>query len=864
LLSLLAVWAKRIERAISVLNVTSQSSVMLALFEQGLSDKQIAPPLILTSSPADWLAAPADWQIYDLSPLRAWKDAQGQFKSAQLLDWFCRQLPAWGWPQASIKKHYSFSFNGLIKVFDLSLDIKKQGCVLVGFLPELKLHDNDFCGVEYELQEYGSEIGYDAICISDGRSFSVSMSLGDPVHPDWEWSEQVYVGLPTPQDFGFELQFEAPQIKRIESFEALSALLAQSPPDQTWVMDSSLLAPIWPKVSAQTWSENLFLPETSLLDLIFSELNRHSPAAKIYLSLPKEVLGNEANVALREAILAHYHLRAWLEYKSAEDSDHEEILYCLSEHNQSPTQTWVEHYSAQSLEQALQSLKPLALFLANDSQTSPASGCFWQAEAQTPWLLARVRPDSEFLPPGFLDQGETFKLSQIAELCLIKSETLAPSQAWQTGDLWVSQQGNGAITVDIFSSTSQNLKQVYRLRLEAEHLALYPMCDSAYLKAYLESEAIQSYLGARQSGIHQGSISLQILAELPVLLLPIEKGLFADIHQLQLALRQTTDHLASVSASFFRPGALPERQQLLFQSRSTAQLMVSSAENVQKIGFQICHYYPFALANPYRNLQTLRQPLERYKEQLRLFENLLAYLTSLVLALLQAQNRGSELTTELLETLQKKGLSPGHWRSLYQKGLESLITQGAQTEMVKDLNRLQLQQQQAGLGQIVNQMLKAKNDFKHDRGPQTESELQLASEQFQVDLDQLLGAMNFLKDYPLWQVQSMDISRESGLHELACLRHQGDHPALHQELLLSKSGFSRNDLIMAVAEQSYISLYPYLSVGFCQQCNHREVYFMDHAKEPDLVLKSFERGHIENSPDIMKALKHIAQTSQLK
>jgi hypothetical protein len=62
---------------------------------------------------------------------------------------------------------------------------------------------------------------------------------------------------------------------------------------------------------------------------------------------------------------------------------------------------------------------------------------------------------------------------------------------------------------------------------------------------------------------------------------------------------------------------------------------------------------------------------------------------------------------------------------------------------------------------------------------------------------------------------------------------------------------------MQITEEAWMPLYPFLTAQECPKCGHTEIYFIDRwdGKDRPARLKSFERGHDLESPEVGRALR---------
>jgi hypothetical protein len=234
--------------------------------------------------------------------------------------------------------------------------------------------------------------------------------------------------------------------------------------------------------------------------------------------------------------------------------------------------------------------------------------------------------------------------------------------------------------------------------------------------------------------------------------------------------------------------------------------------------------YPPLLARGYRALMGVGNPGELYKEQLRFAENVLAFLASVCLVLLKEEDR--EKADPDLKKKWSGGISPGDWREIVQK-CSKVLAGYKGVPLAAAIHRLKIGTEQQGFGRDVIGLIRAKNDFKHDRGPTEPEELAEASDEVRGKLERCLAALGFLAGYPLHGGESVG------------------GPFL-------KNGDER------------ISLYPFITSAACPRCGSAETYFVDawDTKKGTVRLKSFEKGHTIDSTEISEALTDWIKAGQ--
>lgn len=153
---------------------------------------------------------------------------------------------------------------------------------------------------------------------------------------------------------------------------------------------------------------------------------------------------------------------------------------------------------------------------------------------------------------------------------------------------------------------------------------------------------------------------------------------------------------------------------------------------------------------------------------------------------------------------------------------------------------------------------KAKNDYKHDRGPTILEDFAEASREMQERLRRCMERLAFFSDYPIRQVEDFNVSRSGNEVLLKCLRYMGDHPSFPQEEVIFHKGLPRGDLFLDLDGRNWVPLYPFIVPMTCLHCKARETYFVDlwDTRRGMARMKSFERGHTTNNTNVSE---HLAE-----
>lgn len=389
---------------------------------------------------------------------------------------------------------------------------------------------------------------------------------------------------------------------------------------------------------------------------------------------------------------------------------------------------------------------------------------------------------------------------------------------------------------------------VYIIRSHEQYRPL-----ARYLAEFLSSDIGRALLAAQATG---ASVPTIVLRDLRRLKIPIPDrvvlDLIGDLHEVEQALLGQISEAREIRQRLF---GIEDADQINTQLRhlgTEARILSASLVQADDLDFQVRNFYPFALAYAYRLLSAILDPPERYREQLRVAENILAFLGSVGLALAAhtgalSDNSNEKLTNEFLAASWQGGISPGHWRSVAHHAGE-LMRSNRQLAAVDSFAALWFRgsgRRQSDFGGHLKTLVEIKNDYKHDRGPRTPQEYEQGTQELKYLLAQCLEQLAFFVQHPIRLIQSMDRPWGEDEFILETLAHVGDHPGLRHEQVRLAEPLSRDKLYLELTDQEWVPLYPLVSVQHCPACRTPETYMIDRCDGPSnrVVLKSFERGH---------------------
>ena len=279
----------------------------------------------------------------------------------------------------------------------------------------------------------------------------------------------------------------------------------------------------------------------------------------------------------------------------------------------------------------------------------------------------------------------------------------------------------------------------------------------------------------------------------------------------------------------------------------------------------VADYYPFPVACGFRLVNSITTPSERYVEQLRLAENSLAFLASVSLALLDDKRLDAleQKTQGSVLDYWQGGISPGDWLTLAIHATGQL--EEVDTPIARGLVNLRLNKGKRGLGKIMRDLIKAKNDHKHDRGPSIESDYREATQQVGAQLREAYDFLSFLSVHRILLVQDVNPRRRSQESDVVFLSCMGDHPGFATEQSVYSGNLRKGDLYLEREPDQLVPLYPFLHTSTCPQCKAREFYFIDRLDQSRRTgdstctagLKSFDRGHTVSDDEIGREMREL-------
>ncbi len=592
------------------------------------------------------------------------------------------------------------------------------------------------------------------------------------------------------------------------------------------------------------------------------------------------LLRGESSQWLREVLGARFAVKTVIEFGGVFSQVHPAMRFCVIQLGKTQGPAFLASINGDPSKELAQSVQAAKQFLAGEK---PSTGFSAEVNATGRWAVSLYDPELNKLEERLAGIGPTKPLSEVCTILRGVSITLHDKGA---------KQGVPLVTrvahIETPASIPDDVRRI-ALTPETERALLrpgdvvvpairggYPQCvlvqsdtplvasdrlfilrvsDAGltpdFLVEYLNSGLARRLIEERYSGSAGPMLTVRSLGSLPVPMLgrPVTLDL-REIGTLEAALRRRADELGLQRQTLFdatTPQAFASGVQDL---RRKGELLSRSLLRADDLGFQVANFYPFPIAYGYRLLASISNPTDLYKEQLRVGENILAFLASIAMSLIQPADRASAGLD--VRDIWDGGASPGHWRDITGKCCKVLGTY-KDHPLAASIVGLHITAEKRGFGAAVQRLITAKNDFKHDRGPRTEEEFESATRDMQQTLEACIKALAFFMEHPIRQVIDHDVTR-TGEFKLRCLSLVGDHPGLPQEELSYRTPLPKRDLYIAAAGVGWVPLFPLLVARNCPRCKTRETFFLDkwNRNKGTAMRKSFERGHEEETNDVVQ------------
>lgn len=426
----------------------------------------------------------------------------------------------------------------------------------------------------------------------------------------------------------------------------------------------------------------------------------------------------------------------------------------------------------------------------------------------------------------------------------------------EAGDVLLQEVGQRPVAVEapaeLAGAVVHRSVLVVRPKEGARHLA-------GYLEEFFNSDLGQAYLTPTMATL--GGVARVSARDLRALQVPIPddavlqliseiRSVERDIIERHRRARDLRDRLFTLDE--------PERfDEELRRLKTESEVLARSLVQVDSLSYRVRNFYPFPVAYRYRELEGIGKPHELHKSLLAVAEGTLAYLGSVGLAL--AAHVGALGTDpdlgeagHLMDRYWRSGATLGNWRDLGYRSARAIRKHAAAhpvPAVAADFAAMWFegrgQQASAFYKETTDRLGNLRNDEHHGRGPASDAEYERENDELRRLLDDVFAALAWTVAYPLRLVRHVSQDWERGTYVADTVLYTGDHPGLRSEQVPAPHMMPDGHLYLVADDDTWISLYPLVTVQFCPSCKRSETYFVDRWEGTDrrTGLKSFERGH---------------------
>lgn len=263
---------------------------------------------------------------------------------------------------------------------------------------------------------------------------------------------------------------------------------------------------------------------------------------------------------------------------------------------------------------------------------------------------------------------------------------------------------------------------------------------------------------------------------------------------------------------------------------------------------------PLPLACSYRLSLSSTSGMAETKALLRTGENLLAFLGSMSLALLGTEQRSQldDLRPDHEDCPWRGGIGPGDWLGVARRcaKLFAVHDDGLRRSLGRSLST-----KKGGIFAILNSIVERKNDFKHDRAFGSEEAAEEENLRLWAHINTAYENLQYLSRHPIRFLYDLDVDAEKHCFILRCLVYQGVSPCKDRRREWYEP-LQKHRLYLEVSDLTWVSLFPFIHRGYCPQCHDTELFYLDKLSgDGNAVMKSFERGHVADMPEVAAAME---------
>jgi hypothetical protein len=835
-----------------------------------LHPPDVQEPTILSTAPSMWNEG---LRVIDVSRVLRVASTVSRASGPELEREVARAFQTAGWPAERIAKEYRPDLKSR-DIIDVALLVPDGQCVVA---VEVKLNTGTHFprrvrDARFHLQAVAPNVEWH--CVTDGNTYYLRNTTTDKAY-------ELHGAFSAEALASADFSRPSAGTKCVpESFPELASLLNGA----GWVvLDQSIAA-----VRLETGNSTRTLLEealgrslpgsTDLVQALLSWVGEREGIAWVSALCMAAMLRGESSQWLRTQLGSRYAVRAIIEVGGVLPGVQPSARFCIIHLGYTTGPAYLassDNPGGRDLEETVRAAKHFF-----DGQ-KPSRGFIADVDRNGRWAVSLYDPELDKVEQRLASIGRTKPLSEVCAILRGLSLTLHPQHVGDGVPLVtrISQLDNpdgedvrrirvspeverfvlqpGDLVVPSIKSGSRQCVMIHATEavVASDHLFIMRVTDNSvtpeYLLEYLNSSTARRLLDSRYAGSGTMMLNTRSLGSLPVPVL--ERPLALDLRQigaLESSLRQRADDLRTRRGTLFEAAGADVFYAGVQDLLRDGELLSRSIVRSDELGFQVANFYPFPIAYGYRLLASITNSTDLYKEQLRAGENILVFLASVAMSLVQPSDRAS---VELdVKKIWDGGASPGHWRDITGRCCKVLSTY-KDHPLAASIVGLQITSEKRGFGMAAKKIITAKNDFKHDRGPKTDEELVSACKDFQETLQSCIKALGFFTEYPIRQVVDHDVTRNGDVL-LRCLALVGDHPGLPQEEVRYDKPLHKLDLYIDAGSVGWVALFPLLVARNCPSCKTRETFFLDKWDRDagTSLRKSFERGHVEETKEVVE------------
>ncbi len=382
--------------------------------------------------------------------------------------------------------------------------------------------------------------------------------------------------------------------------------------------------------------------------------------------------------------------------------------------------------------------------------------------------------------------------------------------------------------------------------------------DADLTLQYLRSESAYQHLSAeypRDTSIH---ITVGQLRNLPV---PVaDEDLRGALRSLTEAAEQferwKREALDAASSLFDHPTAKDGKMHILTTGRRTRQRL-RAAEQQDDLSHRIQTQFPYPIAYRWRTVAASRADLEGYKRVLECAEVLCCYLATIAITTSRATGKEIGYLDHMGERIADgHGTNLGDWVGILREVRDSKsFRKLPDSAPFYEVTRFMPDGENAD--KALSRLKERRDDQAHGRGPDG-NDVPSAFEEAKEKLLELLGAAEFLSEYPLRYVERAKADVIENRLTYKYREVMGDHPLVPvQEETIDQTTLESESLYVVDRSGSLHLLRPLLDRRRCPVCGTWSTFYLDSylGDEDACRLKSMEHGHTTTDREATEAFR---------